>query len=53
MLTEFLTTNGYNRGRIDKKLFVKKKESNMMIAQIYVDDIVFGGMSTKMVEHFV
>ena len=24
-----------------------------MIAQIYVDDIVFGGMSNQMVEHFV
>lgn len=24
-----------------------------MIAQIYVDDIMFGGMSNKMVEHFV
>jgi hypothetical protein len=24
-----------------------------MIAQIYVDDIVFGGMSSKMVQHFV
>lgn len=24
-----------------------------MIAQIYVDDIVFGGMSDEMVQHFV
>ena len=24
-----------------------------MIAQIYVDDIVFGGMSDKLVQHFV
>ena len=24
-----------------------------MVAQIYVDDIVFGGMSDQMVEHFV
>jgi len=24
-----------------------------MIAQIYVDDIVFGGMSDKMVQHFI
>ena len=24
-----------------------------MIAQIYVDDIVFGGMSNKMVQHFL
>ena len=24
-----------------------------MISQIYVDDIVFGGMSNKMVQHFI
>lgn len=40
-LTEFLITNGYRRGGIDKNLFVKKEEGKGMIAQIYVDDIVF------------
>jgi hypothetical protein len=50
-LTEFLINNGYNRGGIDKALFVKKNEEKIMIAQIYVDHIVFGGMSDMMVEH--
>ncbi|MCI26207.1 gag-pol polyprotein, partial [Trifolium medium] len=35
-LTEFLFNNGYNRGGIDKTLFVKKNEEKIMIAQIYV-----------------
>ncbi|XP_057426163.1 uncharacterized mitochondrial protein AtMg00810-like [Lotus japonicus] len=52
-LTEFLTSNGYNKGGIDKTLFVKSVKGKLMIAQIYVDDIVFGGMSDQMVEHFV
>ncbi|MCH83938.1 gag-pol polyprotein [Trifolium medium] len=52
-LTEFLINNGYNRGGIDKTLFMKKKEEKIMIAHIYVDDIVFGGTSDMMVEHFV
>ncbi|PNX60828.1 putative gag-pol polyprotein, partial [Trifolium pratense] len=26
---------------------------NLLIAQIYVDDIVFGGMAEPMVQHFV
>jgi len=34
-------------------LFVKDDGGRLMIAQIYVDDIVFGGMSNKMVQHFV
>ncbi|XP_057452263.1 uncharacterized protein LOC130744085 [Lotus japonicus] len=44
-LTEFLTNKGYNKEGIDKTLFVKNDGENIMIAQIYVDDIVFGGMS--------
>ncbi|XP_057444286.1 uncharacterized protein LOC130736472 [Lotus japonicus] len=52
-LTEFLTNNGYDKSGIDKTLFVKKNGSELMIAQIYVDDIVFGGMSNQMVEQFV
>ena len=45
--------NGYVRGRFDKTLFIKKEEGNLMIAQTYVDDIVFGGMSNKMIDLFV
>lgn len=41
------------KGGIDKILFVKEDHGKLMIAQIYVDDIVFGGMSNYMVQHFV
>ena len=51
-LTEFLINNGYNKGGIDKTLFVKHDQGKLMIAQIYVDDILFGGMLDKMLEHF-
>ncbi|MCI00295.1 gag-pol polyprotein [Trifolium medium] len=44
-LTEFLVNHGYRKGRTDKTLFVKEEHGKLMIAQIYVDDIVFGGMS--------
>jgi hypothetical protein len=52
-LTEFLINNGYVRGGIDQTLFVKKNLNEIIIAQIYVDDIVFGGTSDQMVEQFV
>ena len=52
-LTEFLTQQGYRKGGIDKTLFVKQDAENLMIAQIYVDDIVFGGMSNEMLRHVV
>ncbi|XP_019158760.1 PREDICTED: uncharacterized protein LOC109155595 [Ipomoea nil] len=41
-LTEFLIKKGYKRGRVDKTLFVKHYGQDIVIAQIYVDDIVFG-----------
>ncbi|MCI32476.1 gag-pol polyprotein [Trifolium medium] len=52
-LTEFLVQNGYRKGGNDKTLFVKEGGGKLMIAQIYVDDIDFGGMSDQMVQHFV
>jgi hypothetical protein len=52
-LTEFLVNQGYRKGGNDKTLFVKEKDGKLMIAQIYVDDIVFGGISDQMVQHFV
>ncbi|KAK2418362.1 putative mitochondrial protein [Trifolium repens] len=52
-LTQFLEEQGYRKGGSDKTLFVKQEKGKFIIAQIYVDDIVFGGMSNTMVQHFV
>nr|GEV15573.1 hypothetical protein [Tanacetum cinerariifolium] len=35
----------YRRGLIDKMLFIKKDKKDIMLVQVYVDDIIFG--STK------
>ncbi|GKA01923.1 retrovirus-related pol polyprotein from transposon TNT 1-94 [Tanacetum coccineum] len=37
--------NGYRRGTIDKTLFLKKDKHDIILVQVYVDDIIFG--STK------
>nr|KAJ0197227.1 hypothetical protein LSAT_V11C700352060 [Lactuca sativa] len=42
MLTSYLLENGYRRGAIDNTLFIKNKGSDMVLVQIYVDDIIFG-----------
>ncbi|GJZ22342.1 putative ribonuclease H-like domain-containing protein [Tanacetum coccineum] len=44
-LSSFLLENGFRRGTIDKTLFIKKNKSDIMLVQVYVDDIKFG--STK------
>nr|GFC85381.1 copia protein [Tanacetum cinerariifolium] len=44
-LSTLLVQSGYRRGLIDKTLFIKKNKKDIMLVQVYVDDIIFG--STK------
>ena len=38
-----------SRGSVDKTLFIKKDNDELFIAQIYVDDIVFGSTNNTKV----
>ncbi|GJY88886.1 putative ribonuclease H-like domain-containing protein [Tanacetum coccineum] len=40
-LSTFLEKHGYRRGTIDKTLFIKKDKKDIILVQIYVDDIIF------------
>ncbi|GJV03605.1 putative ribonuclease H-like domain-containing protein [Tanacetum coccineum] len=44
-LSTFLLQHGYRRGAIDKTLFIKKDKYDIILVQVYVDDIIFS--STK------
>ncbi|GJU61657.1 putative ribonuclease H-like domain-containing protein [Tanacetum coccineum] len=44
-LSTYLMENGFRRGIIDKTLFIKKIKNDILLVQVYVDDIIFG--STK------
>ncbi|KAK0570992.1 hypothetical protein LWI29_009545 [Acer saccharum] len=52
-LTQFLVDNNYTRGSVDNTLFIKKDNDELFIAQIYVDDIVFGSTNNTKVQQFV
>ena len=41
-LSGFLIENGFIRGVIDKALFTKKYKNDILLVQVYVDDIIFG-----------
>ena len=41
-LTHYLLNRGFKRGYADRTLFVKNDKAYLLIAQVYVDDIVFG-----------
>lgn len=47
-LSTFPLTHGYSRGKIDNTLFLKKRNSDVLIVQIYVDDIIFAGTDEQM-----
>ena len=51
-LSSHLLLKGYTRGTIDKTLFVKRVNHDLMVAQVYVDDIVFGSTSIALVSEF-
>ncbi|GJZ48207.1 putative ribonuclease H-like domain-containing protein [Tanacetum coccineum] len=41
-LSTFLLKHNYRRGTIDKTLFIKKNSKDIILVQVYVDDIIFG-----------
>ncbi|GJW15521.1 putative reverse transcriptase domain-containing protein [Tanacetum coccineum] len=44
-LSTYLLENRFRRGTTDKTLFIKKDKGDILLVQVYVDDIIFG--STK------
>ncbi|GJT79722.1 putative ribonuclease H-like domain-containing protein [Tanacetum coccineum] len=44
-LSIYLLDSGFQRGKIDKTLFIKRYKGDILLVQVYVDDIIFG--STK------
>ncbi|GJX31109.1 uncharacterized mitochondrial protein-like protein [Tanacetum coccineum] len=44
-LSTYLLNNRFQRGKIDKTLFIKRDKGDILLVQVYVDDIIFG--STK------
>jgi len=52
-LSNFLLCRGYERGKTDKTLFIKKVCNDIILVQVYVDDIIFGSTNEKLCEQFV
>ncbi|GKC23859.1 putative ribonuclease H-like domain-containing protein [Tanacetum coccineum] len=49
-LSTYLLDNGFQRGQIDKTLFIKRVKSDILLVQVYVDDIIFGSTKKKVVQ---
>ena len=51
-LKSFLVDHKYSMGLVDNTLFTKKKDSHIIIVQIYVDDIIFGSTCQDLCDDF-
>ncbi|GJZ94448.1 copia protein [Tanacetum coccineum] len=51
-LKAFLIKHEYKMGMVDNTLFTKLKSSNLIIVQIYIDDIIFGSTCQDMCDDF-
>nr|GEW80643.1 putative ribonuclease H-like domain-containing protein [Tanacetum cinerariifolium] len=47
-LANYLLENGFQRGKIDQTLFIKKRKGNILLVQVYVDDIIFGSTNKEL-----
>jgi hypothetical protein len=51
-LKTFLLEHRYVMGSVDKTLFTLNHDTDFLLVQIYVDDIIFGGSSHTLVSRF-
>nr|GEX86221.1 putative ribonuclease H-like domain-containing protein [Tanacetum cinerariifolium] len=51
-LATYLLENGFQRGIIDQTLFIKKQKGDILLVQIYVDDIIFGVTNKDLCKSF-
>ncbi|GKC04611.1 retrovirus-related pol polyprotein from transposon TNT 1-94 [Tanacetum coccineum] len=51
-LSTFLIQNKFTKGRIDNIFFIYKSKGDVLLVQVYVDDIIFGSTSYKLYKQF-
>jgi hypothetical protein len=51
-LRGFLFERGFEMGKVDQTLFLLRQGRDILIVQVYVDEIIFGGSSNSLVARF-
>ncbi|GJY51290.1 putative ribonuclease H-like domain-containing protein [Tanacetum coccineum] len=51
-LSTYLLDNGFKRVHVDKTLFIKRIKSDILLVQLYVDDIIFGSTKKELCNDF-
>ncbi|GJS10524.1 putative ribonuclease H-like domain-containing protein [Tanacetum coccineum] len=48
----YLLDNEFHKGQIDKTLFIKRLKDDILLVQVYVDDIIFGSTKKSLCDEF-
>ncbi|GJT56630.1 putative ribonuclease H-like domain-containing protein [Tanacetum coccineum] len=51
-LSTYLLDNGFQREKIDKTLFIRRDKGDILLVQVYVDDIIFGSTKKSLCTEF-
>ncbi|GKD98306.1 putative ribonuclease H-like domain-containing protein [Tanacetum coccineum] len=51
-LSTYLIENGFRRGTIDKTLFIKKDKGDILLVQVYVNDVIFRSTKKSLCDEF-
>nr|GEV83752.1 putative ribonuclease H-like domain-containing protein [Tanacetum cinerariifolium] len=51
-LVNYLLENGFQKGKIDQTLSIKKQKGDILVVQVYVDDIIFGSTNKDLCKAF-
>ncbi|GJV60117.1 retrovirus-related pol polyprotein from transposon TNT 1-94 [Tanacetum coccineum] len=51
-LSKFLVSKGFSKGSIDPTMFITKHGEDILLVQLYVDDIIFGSTNLKLSKRF-
>nr|GEU84166.1 putative ribonuclease H-like domain-containing protein [Tanacetum cinerariifolium] len=51
-LSTYLFHNGFQKGEINKTLFIKRHRGDILLVQVYVDDIIFGSTRKELCNAF-
>ncbi|KAK6163824.1 hypothetical protein DH2020_000688 [Rehmannia glutinosa] len=51
-LSQFLTDNGFTKGKVDRTRFRIQDGESILLVQIYVDDIIFGSTNKELCDKF-
>ncbi|GJU68367.1 retrovirus-related pol polyprotein from transposon TNT 1-94 [Tanacetum coccineum] len=52
MLSSFLISNDFSKGLVDPTLFIRREGNELLLVQIYVDDIIFAASTPELCDLF-